>query len=137
MDTQPTQELSERTPLQKLVAARLEELGLSYRSAAAKSQGLISHSVFSRLLDDERWAGKVHAKTIAGLALALDLPEAKIKKAADETLRAEEFAQHERLFRGLSPANQSKIIKLMQDLDAAQRKAARERLRAERPYVKR
>lgn len=70
------------TPLQKLVIERLELLGLSTRGAAARANGLLSHTTINRIANGES-AGPWSQKTLRGLSLALDLPLSEIEKAAD------------------------------------------------------
>ncbi|ANZ21692.1 hypothetical protein SNOUR_42320 [Streptomyces noursei ATCC 11455] len=72
--------------LQKLVLARLAELGsarrpLSYRAAAARSQGHISHGTIGRIARGQH-TGALEDETLDGLALALDVPRTHIEKAA-------------------------------------------------------
>lgn len=125
-----------RTPLQVLVSDRLEALGLSYREAANRSQGLLSHSTFSRLRSPERWAGRVTGRTISGLALALDLPESRVRKAADQSISAEDFALYAAEFRNLPPADQAQVIALMHRLAKERATVAEARRKSARPYTK-
>ncbi|MFE1775567.1 hypothetical protein [Streptomyces sp. NPDC059008] len=72
--------------LQQLVMTRLTELGaphrpMSYRAAAARSHGLISHGTIGRLARGEH-TGILEDQTLDGLALALALPRAHIERAA-------------------------------------------------------
>jgi hypothetical protein len=126
----------ERTPLQELVSNRLLELGLSYREAASRSQGLLSHSTFSRLCDSKRWAGRVTGRTVSGLALALDLPESRVRKAAEVSILAEDFSYYASMFRNLPPADQAEVIKLMQDRAKQRAAEAAAKRKAAQPFRK-
>lgn len=72
--------------LQELVIERLSELGspqrpLSYRAAAARSQGRVSHGTIGRIARGGH-PGVLEEATLSGLALALDVPRARIELAA-------------------------------------------------------
>ncbi len=72
--------------LQKLVVARLAELGdsrrpLSYRAAAARGRGHVSHGTIGRLVRGEH-TGALEEETLDGLSLALNLPRSRLEKAA-------------------------------------------------------
>lgn len=114
----------------------MTELGLSYREAAEKSRGMLSHSTFSRLCKPERWAGRVTGRTIDGLALALDLPPSRIRKAADLSIRAEDFSYYASTFRNLSPQSQAEVIKLMQQRAKEEAAAQAARRKVAQPYRK-
>lgn len=66
--------------LADLIADRRAELGLSLRQAAEKSGGLVGYTTIN---DIERGGTRrVNDQTITGLATALDLSEARIRRAA-------------------------------------------------------
>ncbi|MFE6692052.1 hypothetical protein ACFVFQ_36990 [Streptomyces sp. NPDC057743] len=72
--------------LQELVVARLAELGsrqrpLSFRAAAARSQGHVSHATIGRIARGQH-TGVLEDETLDGLALALDLPRTHLEQAA-------------------------------------------------------
>ncbi len=67
------------TPIQRLIVNRLAELDLSYRRAAAKSSGLISSATLNAIATGRR-AGLPNESTMKGIALALDLPVAKVRE---------------------------------------------------------
>ena len=69
------------TPLQELVVNRMAELGLSFRRAADKSGGMVSHSTLSNIALGAH-GGKFEPDTLPGIALALDLPLSKVETAA-------------------------------------------------------
>lgn len=73
--------LTAMTQMQKLVSERLAHLGLSYRAAAQRANGLLSHTTIQRIANGES-AGPWSVKTLRGLSLALDLPLSEIEKAA-------------------------------------------------------
>lgn len=73
--------------LQELVNERLVALGdgkrpLSQRDAAARSQGQVSHEIIGQLSRGTH-SGKLSDRTVAGLALALDVPRSDILRAMD------------------------------------------------------
>lgn len=73
--------------LQELVTTRLAELGppgrpLSYRAAAARSCGKVSHGTIGRVARGDH-AGALTSETIDGLALALNIHPTAIERAAD------------------------------------------------------
>lgn len=72
------------TPMQKLIGDRLAEQDLSYRAAAERANGLISHSSLHQI-HVGRSLGPWSDKTLAGVALALDVPLPVVKKQAQET----------------------------------------------------
>lgn len=117
-----------RTPLQELVSTGIAKLGLTNRGAAARSQGLVSHQTIQRLAGTDRWAGRVTARTIAGLALALDLTESEVRAAAARSRAEEAFADHNRIFHSLDEVRRADLVayllKLWQEQEAA---AAREK----------
>lgn len=78
------------SPLQKLVSSRLDELGLSTRAAADRTNGLISHTTIHRVATGES-PGPWSQKTLRGLSLALDLPLSEIEKAADVPVAGTKF----------------------------------------------
>lgn len=72
--------------LQQLVTDRLIELGtpgrpLSYRAAAARGRGFISHGTIGRIARGEH-AGVLEEDTVIGLALALGVSRTCVEKAA-------------------------------------------------------
>lgn len=69
------------TALQRLVKARLKQLGLSYREAARRSDGMASHATFYQLATGQH-RGRVSDRTIKGLALALELSVREVRDAA-------------------------------------------------------
>lgn len=124
---------TERTPLQQLVSARAEELGLSLRALARRSQGLIAHTTLTRLAGAERWSAVPTAKTLSGLALALELPETQIREAAEATHQGERFRTANSQFMALPPEKQQEVLDLMQRLYAEQVEARETRKRTRRP----
>lgn len=73
------------TPLQKLVIDRMADLDLSYRAAAARTDGLISHGTLNYIALGQQKPGSITGRTIRGLALALDLPVSKVEKAVADS----------------------------------------------------
>lgn len=82
--------MADVTDLQKLVTERLAELGdrrgpLSTRQAALRSDGLISYETL-RLLAEGQHSGRLKDDTVAGLALALDVPRSKVLAAMGRSI---------------------------------------------------
>lgn len=73
--------------LQQLVTERMTELALSYRGAAAKSEGLVSHGTLNAIATG-RHSLRINANTVRGIALALDLEQAVIEQAIGRAARA-------------------------------------------------
>jgi hypothetical protein len=76
--------------LQQLVEARLADLGdrrgpLSARAAAARSEGKVSYETL-RLIARGEHSGKLSDDTVAGLALALDVPRSQVLAAMGRTM---------------------------------------------------
>lgn len=69
------------TPLQTLIVNRMAELGLSYRSAAARSGGLVSHATINNIVKGTH-AGSFNDETLRGLALAVDVAQSRVREAA-------------------------------------------------------
>lgn len=67
--------------MQKLVTERLQALGLSYRAAASRANGLLSHTTVQRIANGDS-AGSWSTKTLRGLSLALDVPLSEVEKVA-------------------------------------------------------
>ncbi|MER6531201.1 hypothetical protein [Streptomyces sp. NPDC001508] len=69
------------TDLARLIKDRLAALDLSYRTAAARSRGMLTPANLSAIVTGKH-GGKLTERTIDGLALALGLPRADIERAA-------------------------------------------------------
>ena len=76
--------------MQKLVNERLQALGLSYRAAAARANGLLSHTTIQRIANGDS-AGSWSTKTLRGLSLALDVPLSEVEKAAQVPAQGTKF----------------------------------------------
>lgn len=66
--------------LSELVRDRREQLGLTLREAAAASGGLISSTTLHAIEQGD--SQPASPRIIAGIAVALELPEAKVRRAA-------------------------------------------------------
>lgn len=97
------------TPVQKLVTDRLADLDLSYRAAAAKAGGLISHSTLNFIANGQMRPEALRARTIRGLALALDVSVSDVEKAVTSS--------------GGKTTVEFRLPKKADKLSAAQRKA--------------
>ena len=75
------------TPLQTLIHNRLAELDRSYRAAAAKSGGLISHGQIHQYAMGTALADGMGERAKKGLALALDVPLTQIEKAVGSSMK--------------------------------------------------
>lgn len=75
--------------LQRLVRERMAELGLSYRRAAAKSDGKVSHGTLNTIATG-RHSWRLDDSTLEGIALALDVPVATVRAAVGRAQRAPE-----------------------------------------------
>lgn len=122
-----------KKPLQQLVVRRLDELGLSLREAAAHSGGKISHSTLARFSRGD-FAGRIRPDTVLGLARALQVSEATVWKAAEDTVRPEEFVRLSQGFGLLSAEDQQRVIDLMLELREETLARERERIARERPF---
>lgn len=98
--------------LQQLVLDRLTELGdrrgpMSTRQAALRSRGQVSYETL-RLLAKGEHSGRLEEDTVAGLALALDVPRSRILAAMGQQM--------------LQPLPPFELPKRAQQLSRAQRK---------------
>jgi len=118
--------------LQRLVVERMSELGLSYRRAAAKSEGKVSHGTLNTIATG-RHSWRVDDSTITGIALALDVPEDVVRQAVGRAQRAPEteFVLPKRANR-LSSTERRAVIAMVDALiEAAE--SARTGLRVDEP----
>lgn len=97
------------TPIQKLVLDRLADGNLSYREAASRSNGLISHATLNQIALGKYPLVRVNPRTVRGLALALDV---KVSEVESELLKS-----------GGQAPTEFKLPKKADKLSAAQRKA--------------
>lgn len=121
------------TALQRLVKTRLKQLGLSYREAAKRSDGMASHATFYQLATGQH-SGRVSDRTINGLALALELSAREVREAAGLGDQEEppEFRLPKRA--GRLTQRQRRVILAMVDalLEEEQAKEAPKRARSSR-----
>jgi len=68
-------------PLQKLISDRMAELDLSFRRAAERGGGLVSHATLNNITLG-RHSTQFEDDTLRGIALALDLPLSQVREAA-------------------------------------------------------
>ena len=103
------------TPLQEMVVGRMAELGLSFRGAAARSGGLVSHGTLNTIALG-RHSGHYDDETLRGVALALDLPLTKVREAAGlDRQSPTEFRLPKKANR-LSPAQRKAILTMVDAL---------------------
>lgn len=69
------------TTLPELIKNRMAELELSYRDLARAAGGLVSHGTIHAIASG-RHAGHYDDKTLQGIALAINLPQSKVREAA-------------------------------------------------------
>lgn len=113
--------------LQKLVCERMEELGESARTAAGRSRGLVSNSTISRIMTGGS-TGRLKDDTIAGLALALKLPEDKIREAAELDATPARWAEMTSDVLALSPEHFDQAMDLLDGfLEELRRRERRKR----------
>ena len=116
---------SGQNALQELIGTRLTELNLSQRAASLRASNLLNPNTIGRILRGETL--RITDQTVAGLALALDVPQSRVQEAADAAARPTQFADMESNFAKLPPDLQAKVIAAMQDAWAEHQ--ARERRR--------
>lgn len=110
-------EVTTDATLRELVSVKRAELGLSYRKAAEKSQGMVSSSHIGYI---ERGIPlDVSDRILAGLSLALDIPLPQLRRAAGLTPRVPEpFVLPERASR-LTSRERRLVMEVVDTLLAA------------------
>lgn len=73
------------TPIQRLIAERRAELGLSHSDAARASGGRVTRQRFQQL-ETEPLKRSPEPRTVAGIAAALKLPLSVVKDAVSESI---------------------------------------------------
>jgi hypothetical protein len=106
--------MSRVTPIQQLISNRLAELDLSFRAAAERSGGLISHSTINHLLLG-RMSPPIRERTAQGLALALDVARSKVDQAAQASIEGTEFRLPENA-RNLNPRQRRAVYAMISAL---------------------
>lgn len=119
-------------PLQVLIKERLEELEISQRAAAARSEGLLTAATINRILKGHHHL--VTQRVVNGLSLALRLDPDIVAKAAAETALPAQWEEIAKQFGGLSPERQKKVLDTLASALEAEQKERRKRADAERPY---
>jgi hypothetical protein len=71
------------TPLQELVVGRMADLNLSFRKAAERSGGRVSAATLNAIALG-RHGGNLDGEVSEGIALALGVKSAAVRRAADE-----------------------------------------------------
>ena len=67
--------------LQRLILDTLAEQDLSYRAAAERSRGMVTHTTLNTLANGRRDPKTLTDQSIAGIALALGVSEREVRKA--------------------------------------------------------
>lgn len=113
--------------LQHLVAQRMAELGLSYRRAAARSDGLVSHATLNSIVAG-RHTFRLDPQTVVGIAKALNVTEARVRRAAKiaETAPPTEFVLPARAHL-LTARDRQAVLGVIEALLAAANPPARRR----------
>lgn len=120
--------------LQKLIQERLDELQISLRAAAARSNGLTTATTLSRLALGKH-TGRITADTISGIALALDLSQSAVRKAAEaDTAPARWLELSETAARTLPPERLAAIMEVAERELAAFHEDRRQEVREARPF---
>jgi hypothetical protein len=70
-------------PLQTLVSERMAELDLTYRRAAAKSGGKVSHATLNSIVTGKH-SWRLDESTVEGIALALDVSVEQVREASGQ-----------------------------------------------------
>ncbi len=109
--------------LQHLVLDRLATLDISQREAARRSNGMITYTTIG-MIASGRHSGHISERTAQGLALALDIPESKVRDAAHMTRRTPqtEFRLPRKANR-LSPRSRRAVLSMIDALLAEQESA--------------
>lgn len=76
--------LSRMDELRRLIQGQMEKQGLSYREAAGRAKGLISYAHLSVIVNGGH-SGEINDKTLTGIALAIDVPVSRVRKAYGTT----------------------------------------------------
>lgn len=102
--------------LQRLVKGRMGELDLSYRGAAAKSEGMVSHATLNNIVTG-RHSWKIDDKTMRGIAKALDVDLGVVESAVGRAVRIAdtEFVLPARANR-LSPQERRAVLSMIDAL---------------------
>ena len=123
----------ERDELQKLVYDRMAELQLSSRDAEKRSHGMASHAVFNRIRNGSYRGTRLSARAIAGVALALEIPERIVLAAAESSARPQRWDALVARFARLDQDLQERVIKTLAAAYEEQDKRDREERKRRRP----
>lgn len=103
------------TPLQEMLVNRMSELDLSFRGAAARSGGLVSHGTLNNIALG-RHSGNYDDDTLRGIALAVDVPLSRVRDAAGlDRQSPTEFRLPKKASR-LTPAQRKAILTMVDAL---------------------
>ena len=109
--------------LQKLITDRMAELDLSYRRAATSSGGRVSHATLNSIVTGKHnW--RLDESTVEGIAIALDLPISRVRRAAGmaERSNTSEFVLPDKA-RHLSAKNRRALLYMLEALLSEQERA--------------
>jgi hypothetical protein len=93
----------------------MAELDLSFRRAAARSGGLVSHATLNNIVLG-RHSGHFDDETLRGVALALDLAQSKVREAAGEDRQTPSEFRLPKKANRLTPAERAAILKMVDAL---------------------
>lgn len=119
-------------PLQQLIADSLAAQGLSQRQAVARSGGLLTTATMSRIASGI--TVNLTARTIQGLAVALDLKPSTVRAAAEATAMPQAVVSTLKACAGLPPDQLADIEAYAQAKLKAHIAAEKARIAAERPF---
>jgi hypothetical protein len=112
-------------PLQALITTRLSELELSQRAASLRASSLLNSNTIGRILRGETL--RITDQTVAGLALALDVPQDTVRAAAEDAANPQRYIDYTENFAKLSPDAQSKVFAVLEEVLAEHEEAERRR----------
>ena len=103
------------TPLQQLILDRMAELDLSYRGAAQRAGGLVSHATLNNIALG-RHSGVFDDDTLRGIALGLDLSLSAVRRAAGEKPTAPTEFRLPKKANRLTPAQRRAVLQVVDAL---------------------
>lgn len=112
-------------PLQELISERLAALELSQRAASLRASTLLNPNTIGRILRGETI--RITDQTVAGLALALEVSQDRVRAAAEATAHPERYLSYAGDFVKLTPEQQQRVFDVMDAVLAEHAEAERKR----------
>lgn len=112
-------------PLQELISERLTALELSQRAASLRAASLLNPNTIGRILRGETI--RITDQTVAGLALALEVSQDRVRAAAEATAHPERYLSYAGDFVKLTPEQQQRVFDVMDAVLAEHAEAERKR----------